>query len=179
VCAVTAALLVYRVTLRDILPSWRVLAPATLVGLAVFAEWVVVDQWVPYPHLGSRIGFDPFASFQGPGPRAAFIGVRLYGLVLMVPVMEELFLRSFFLRFVANADFTSVPIGHISWTAFWVVAALTGVIHPEWLVALVASVAYTLLLYRTRSLFATVVAHAVTNGALAWYVLATGNWQYW
>lgn len=179
VLAVTVALLACRVALRDIRPSWRVLAPATLVGLAVCAEWILIDRLVPYPHVGSRVGFDPFAFFASPGPRTAFIGVRLYGLVLMVPVMEELFLRSFVLRFIENPHFTSVPIGHMSWTAFWAVAGLMGLSHPEWLVAIVASIAYTLLLYRTRSLFAAVVAHAVTNAALGVYVLRTGSWQCW
>src|SRR5262249_11764433 len=31
-----------------------------LVGLIVFVAWVGIDQYVPYPHLGSRVGFDPY-----------------------------------------------------------------------------------------------------------------------
>ena len=90
-----------------------------------------------------------------------------------------LFLRSFVLRYVTVPDFMRVPIGEYSQTAFWAVAGLSALAHPEWLVAIVASVAYTLLLRQTRSLFACVVAHAVTNCALGVYVLATGAYQYW
>ena len=43
----------------------------------------------------------------------------------------------------------------------------------------VASCAYALLLKRTRSLFAAVVAHATTNAALGIYVVLTGDWKYW
>jgi hypothetical protein len=34
-------------------------------------------------------------------------------------------------------------------------------------------------LRRTGSLFATVMAHAVTNAALGIYVLLSHDWQYW
>ena len=40
-------------------------------------------------------------------------------------------------------------------------------------------VAYNLLLYRTKSLYACIVAHGVTNLAPAIYVLATGEWSFW
>jgi hypothetical protein len=179
IAAVTGCLLVVRVTLRDIRPSMGVLLPAIVVGLAVFAEWILIDRWLPYPHLGSRAAFNPLASLHDPLRRTAFLAVRFYGLVLVVPVMEELFLRSFVLRFVTDPDFTRVPFGVYSWTAFWTVAGLSALSHPEWLVAVVASAAYTLLLGRTRSLFACVMAHAVTNCALGIYVLATGSFQYW
>lgn len=179
VAAVTAVLLAVRVTLRDIRPSTAVLLPAIVVGLVVFAEWILLDQWLPYPHAGSRAAFDPFAAIQAPAYRVAFLAVRFYGLVLVVPVMEELFLRSFALRFMTEPDFTQVPFGTYSWTAFLSVAGLSALSHPEWLVAIVASVAYTLLLRQTRSIFACVVAHAVTNCALGIYVLKTGAYRYW
>jgi CAAX prenyl protease-like protein len=176
---VTVTLLVARRSLRDIQPSWRVVFPALLLGLVVFVQWVAIDNWLAYPHLGSRVGFNPFAELHGRFWRFAFLAVRFYGLVLVVPVMEELFLRSFVLRSAMNADFESVPIGEMSLSAFAVVTGLSAIAHPEWLVAIIANVAYTLLLYRTRSLFATVVAHATTNCALGVYILATGDWRYW
>ena len=178
-CAVMLALAVYRSTLRDLRPSRRVVAPALLVGLAVFAEWVWLDKWLPYPHIGSRVGFNPFAGLQsGPG-LAAFLVARFWGLVVIVPVMEELFWRSFLIRYLTTQDFTAIPIGQFSALAFWLVAGFSGLAHPEWLVAVVASAAYSWLLRHTGSLFATVMAHAVTNAVLGLYVLASQDWQYW
>ena len=179
ICAVTASLAVLRGPLRDIRPSREVILPSTLVGLAVFVAWMAIDKWVPYPHLGDRVGFDPFSSFESSLGAAGFLIIRFYGLVLLVPVMEELFWRSFVLRYVTDPDFVSVPIGTFSPLAFWVVAGLSGVAHPEWLVAVISSGVFTILLQRTRSLFAVIVAHAVTNGALGLYIVLSRDWGYW
>jgi CAAX prenyl protease-like protein len=179
ILAVTVTLLAAGRSLRDIQPSWRVVLPALLLGLAVFVEWVAIDSAFAYPHIGSRIEFNPLTEIHGRAGRLAFLVARFYGLVLLVPVMEELFLRSFVLRSAMDPDFESVPIGDMNFWAFAIVAAFGGMVHPEWVVAIIANVAYTLLLYRTRSLFATVVAHATTNCALGVYILAAGSWKYW
>jgi CAAX prenyl protease-like protein len=180
VCAVTLSLVLCRGVLSDIRPSARFVMPAVIVGGAVFVAWVGIDKWVPYPHLGTRVGFNPFESLDRPGVAAAFVVVRLYGLCLLVPVMEELFWRSFLLRYLtATEHFESLPVGVFSWSAFWLVAAVFGIAHPEWLPAVITACAYALLLRQTKSLFAVVVAHAVTNGALGMYILLSHDWQYW
>ena len=179
IVAVVASLLVMRQALGDIRPTARVLPAAVLVGLVVCAQWVLLDRWLPYPHLGTRTAFDPFTAIPSDTWRTAFLALRFTGLVLVVPVMEELFLRSFVLRAVTDGDFTSVPIGTYSQAAFWAVAGLSALAHPEWLAAIVTSVCYTLLLRQTKSLFACVAAHAVTNAALGVYVLTTHAFQYW
>jgi len=46
-------------------------------------------------------------------------------------------------------------------------------------VAAICACAYGLLLKRTHSLFACVVAHATSNLALAAYVLAAHDWRFW
>jgi len=178
---VTVALLAFRAPWRDIRPEARVLPMAILVGLVVFVEWIVVDPLTP--HLGwlggKRSALNPFADFSDPTMRVLFLAVRFYGLVLMVPVMEELFWRSFLLRWLTHPDFQGLPIGDFSWSAFAIVAACFGLAHPEWLAAIVCACAYGLLLRQTRSLFACIVAHGVTNLALGIYVLTTHTWQYW
>ncbi len=177
ISAVTVCLLLYKRPLRDIRPSRKGLTTSIVIGLAVFVAWVGIDKIVPYPHLGKRVGYDPFST-QMFGA-AAFLIVRFYGLVLVVPVMEELFWRSFLLRYVTDTDFLSLPIGAFSWTALATMVVASGIAHPEWLVAVVASSAYAWWLRRSRSLFATIVSHAATNAALGVYILATHNWQYW
>ena len=42
-----------------------------------------------------------------------------------------------------------------------------------------AGIFYNLILYKTKSITNCVLAHAVTNLALALYVLSTGKWQFW
>jgi uncharacterized protein len=176
--AVTLALLWARRTLRDIVPAFNVVVPSILVGVVVFAVWIYGEQWIPYPHLGSRSAYDPF-SHLSPVAATAFLAVRLYGLIVMVPIFEELLWRSFLIRYATSADFTTVPIGTYSMTAFLMVAGAAAIAHPEWLIAFIANAIYNLWLGRTRSVFATIVAHATTNAILGVYVLRTGNWQLW
>ena len=113
--AVTASLLVFRAPLADIRIdlSMRLLVPSVLIGLVVCAAWIGIDKYVPYPHLGERTGFDP-TTVRGSAWWAPFLAVRFYGLVLMVPVMEEIFWRSFLLRYLTNANFRQLPIGSFS-----------------------------------------------------------------
>ncbi len=42
-----------------------------------------------------------------------------------------------------------------------------------------AGLAYGWLYIRARNLWAPIVAHAVTNGALGAYVVTTGHWSFW
>jgi CAAX prenyl protease-like protein len=179
IAVVSAVLAYFRRPLGDIRLSWAGVPLAAAAGLVIVAQWVLIDRLVSYPHLGTRVGYDPFAGIDETGLRRLFLVARLYGLVLVVPVMEELFWRSFLLRYVTKADFTTVPLGQFSAFAFWVVVALSAAAHTEWLVAALASAIFAWLLRRTRSLFAVVVAHAVANAALGGYILATGKWQYW
>jgi hypothetical protein len=107
------------------------------------------------------------------------IAFRLGGAALVVPVMEELFWRSFALRFLISSDFRSVPLGKFSWYSFIVVSILFGLEHHEWLSGMLAGMIYALVLYRTRNLFDPILAHAVTNLLLGVYVLTTGSWSFW
>ncbi|HEX5070077.1 MAG TPA: CAAX prenyl protease-related protein [Vicinamibacterales bacterium] len=175
---VTACVFIFRGPLSEIRVQPAVVLPSVLIGLIVFVLWVGIDQYVPYQHLGSRTAFDPSPMRGSPG-WIAFLAVRLYGLVLLVPVIEEILWRSFLLRFLTQADFRQLAVGTFSASALWWMVAGSAVSHPEWLVAAIASLIYALWLRRTRSLFASIVAHATTNAALGIYVISTGSWQYW
>ncbi len=177
--AVALAIAIDRQTLAVIRPTARVLGPALAVGLVVFAQWIVIDKWVPYPSLGTRLGFDPYAAIENPTMASAFIAVRLVGLIILVPIMEELFWRGFALRYFTDEDITTVPIGVFSTRAFFIVTIGSALTHPEWPVALIAFALYAWLLHSTRSLFAVIAAHAVTNAALGAYILVTHDWRYW
>ncbi len=150
-----------------------------LVGLGVFAEWILIDKYIPYRHLGSRAEIDPFSFISNSTTRLLFIAVRFYGLALIVPIMEELFWRSFLLRYITHPDFQQLKLGEYSIGAFWGVAALFSLSHPEWLAAFLCAAAYALLLRKTKSLFACITAHAVTNLTLGIYVLVFHAWKYW
>jgi uncharacterized protein len=176
--AVTFTLFVCRRIFRDIVPSFRLVLPSALVGAAVFAIWIAGEAWVPYPHLGSRIAYNPFAQLSPPLAQA-FVAVRLYGLVLLVPIFEELLWRSFLIRYATAADFRSIPPWAYSASAFWIVAGAAAISHSEWLMALAANAVYLLWLRRTRSVFAVVIAHSATNALLGAHILTAGYWHLW
>ena len=103
----------------------------------------------------------------------------MLGLTLMVPLMEELFWRSFLIRIITKPEWQEMNPWDFSWMAFGAVAGLFALAHPEWLAAVICAVLYGLLLRQTKSLFACFVAHAVTNGLLGIYVLSGGHWALW
>jgi CAAX prenyl protease-like protein len=172
----------YRATWRDFRP-WPTplsVALAILCGFLVWGLWVGLDGH--YPALSflpgqKRIGFDPTA--MAPGPRWAFILVRLLGLVVVVPVIEELFWRSFLLRWLIDLDFARVPIGRVTPTAAGLSSLFFALVHPEWLPAVLTGLLWAGLLWKTRSLSACVISHATANLALGLYVLVTAEWKYW
>jgi len=144
-------------------------------GVAVFFIWILPEGF--YPQIGYS-EFNPYAF--GDGSTAIFaIGFRLCGAVLVVPVMEEIFWRSFALRFLISSEFRSVPIGQFSWFSFIFVALLFGFEHHRWLVGIFAGIIYAGLLYRSKNLFDPMVSHAVTNLLLGIYVIATKQWSFW
>ena len=108
----------------------------------------------------------------------AFLAVRFFGLVLVVAVIEEFFLRGFLMRFAIQNHWWEVPVGQVN-TAAVVVATLVPVaMHPaELLAAAVWFSMVTWLLVKTRNIWDCVAAHAITNLLLGIYVVATGNWH--
>lgn len=180
VAVVTGLVWCYRVAWRDLTPrpGPLALALAVVTGLVVIAAWVGLDGRYPVPKfLGKRTAFDPAA--LSPAARAGFLAVRLYGLVLLVPLIEELFYRSFLMRWMVDPDITRVPIGKVTLAGLGATTAVFGFSHPEWLPAVLTGLAWGWLVWQTRSVSACVVSHAVANLVLGAYVLATGEWKYW
>jgi CAAX prenyl protease-like protein len=169
-----------RATWRDLRPApsaGRVVL-AALIGLLVTALWVGLDGLYPVlPFSGPRSEFDPTA--LAPMPRAAFIAIRMLGLVVLVPVVEELFWRSFLMRWLIDQEFQRVPIGKVTPLAAVVTSVFFALAHPEWLPALVTGLLWAWLLWHTRSLAACVISHAVANLALGLHVVISGAWKYW
>jgi CAAX prenyl protease-like protein len=170
----------YRRTWADFRPVPRpqTIALAAMIGLYVFVFWIKLEGCYPaLPLLGQRTGFDP--GTLSTTWKLPFLTIRFLGLVLLVPVIEELFWRSFLIRWLIDPNFLKVPIGQVTPAAAAITSAVFAFSHPEWLPALLTGLLWAWLLWQTRSLSACLISHAVANLALGIHVLVTGDWKYW
>ncbi|MCE9611200.1 MAG: CAAX prenyl protease-related protein [Chthoniobacter sp.] len=152
---------------------------AILIGVVALILWIAPQQW-----LGAdprRVGFEPHF-FRAVGwPYWANVTTRFLRLVIIVPLLEEIFWRGFMLRYFIDDDFTSVPIGAFSWKSFGITVGGFCLEHSfaDWPAAILTGALFNLVAYRTRSLSACVLTHAVTNLLLGLWVMRTGQWGFW
>lgn len=159
-------------------PTWW----PPLLGLLLVVPWVCLAMlqrgagWATL--LGERSAFDPFAAFGAGSPAAwAFLGLRLVGLVVVVSIVEELFLRGFVMRYVVDEGFWRVPFGLLVPASAVACAAYAVVTHPAEAVAAVGWFAVISgIAAATRKPIDCILAHAATNLALGLYVVTTANW---
>lgn len=163
------------VSFRD-LADWRTLLTSIGAGVIVFVLWINMDWLLPFQKPVP--GYDPTA-ISDPTLQTAMTIVRIFGATVIVPIMEELFWRSFLIRYLVEPDFERVPVGTFTWPSFLITAALFGVEHQFIIAGIMAGILYAILLYRTKSVAACIVSHGVTNFLLGIYVINTGLWQFW
>jgi len=149
------------------------------VGVLALAIWLSPQFLFGVPPR--REGFNPDLFAGAP----AFYWVTLLGrfarLVLVVPLLEEIFWRGFLMRYLISEDFISVPFGKFAPLAFGAVAALFAFEHTgaDLWPALATGILYNAVAVWTRSLGACVVAHATTNLGLGLFIVATKQWGFW
>ena len=168
-------------------------SPLVSVAFGIGAGFLGAFIWIfllsPFVHLKDN----------QPWSNSAFI-LRLLSAGFLVPVFEELLMRGFILRFALQWDnarknneknplhialdeksISSVGPGAWSWLAVAIsTAAFTSGHHlQEWPAAMAFGSLMAWLWILRKDLIACIVAHSVTNIALAFYVLKTGNWHFW
>lgn len=159
-------------------PAWW----PPLLGLGLVIPWVALAAlqrdagWSAGLH--ERSGFNPWEAFGTAGPEAwCYLAVRGIGLAVITPLVEEIFLRGFFLRFIVKERFWEVPFGLLTPAVAGVTAAYAAATHPSEAVAAVGWFAVVSgIAAATRQPIDCVLAHAATNLAIGGYVLATGAW---
>ncbi len=158
------------------LPSLPEAALAVVVGVVVFGLWINLDA--PWMRLGEASA--GFVSTDAQGQLMwPLIAVRWVGASLLVPVMEELFWRSFLMRWVQSPQFESVLPQSIGVKAIVLSTFVFMLAHTLWLAAIIAGLAYAWLYVRTGKLWVPIIAHSVTNGVLGVWVVMTGKWAFW
>ncbi len=131
--------------------------------------------------LGARSAYNPFEQIADPVWAWAFLAVRFFGLVVVVAVIEEFFLRGFVMRFIATDErWWQLPLDQMTAAALVAGTVVPMLMHPaELLAALVWFSLVTWLMLRTANIWDCVTAHAVTNLLLGVYVVTSGDWRLW
>lgn len=169
-----------------VLCTWNLensLLPALL---ATLSEWLNMPSLTDWIKPGSRVGFNPFAELS-PATAWIFTLIRLVGLVIVVPIMEELFWRGFLNRGLINDDWRdifnenwqTIPWGKVTPFSCLIVTLCFVAVHAEWTAALVWGLGIMWVYWYTRNLWACVVAHAASNAVLGYYILAHQQWHLW
>jgi len=174
---------------RGILLPHRRVIPGVIVGLVGIGLWIGIcgmhpeqslAEWLPsWLVPEDRVGFNPFDELSGAAAQWGFIVIRVAGLALLVPVVEEVFWRGFLSRWLIAPEWESVELGRFTATSFAGVTLFFTAAHPEWFAAAVYCALLNGLLIWKRDLWNCIVAHGVSNVVLAAYVVSTGEWWLW
>jgi CAAX prenyl protease-like protein len=168
--------------LRDAYPElrgarWGAWAIADVaIGLAGAVLWIA--PFLIWNSLRpNETGFDP-AQLGANGAWLVY-ALRLIGYAGVTPFMEELFVRSWLLRYIDVAEtrrsFRTVPIGHFSWRSFLIVTFWFVVSHRfwwEWPVMFGWTLLTMAWFYYRKHIAPLVLVHAVSNAAIFAFVLA-------
>ena len=166
-----------------------------VVGAIGVVLWVVLAELGIARSIAERVGLAEGGARPSFNPntindslaRGLFLVTRFAVLVGVVPIVEELFLRGWVVKWIEEPNFgmTTEPMEPVSLktlgTAALFSASVYGVLtHPlEAIAAFVWFGLITLLARRTGSVWDCIVAHAVTNGLLGVYVLWWKQWHLW
>ena len=177
--AAAAALWAFRREYRKL--NWRFGWAAPLTGAAIFLIWIAPEGWAhatANQPLANQLGIALAA--LSPLARWTWIAVRVAAAAVTVPIAEELAFRGYLARRIMGRTFDQVPFSRLSFVAIAVSSIVFGLMHGQnWLVGIVAGVAYAVLLRSKGRIGDAVVAHAVSNLLLAAWVLARGDWGLW
>ena len=200
---VVAALLALALVFRHI-PElrWKFSPWAVIAGVVVFALWIGLDRFYPhlsklYPHyicrLLNKVGlaancavamppkpWNPQEAFgSGSALSLFFIALRILSATLLVPVLEEIFWRSFLYRYIAARDFEKQPLGKCFPLSFLLTSVFFGFEHHEWLAGILCGFVYQGLVVWKNRLGDALTAHAITNFLLGLWVVWKGAWNFW
>jgi CAAX prenyl protease-like protein len=170
---------------------WRLTVWGPLIGILGALLWTALAEWQVERWLLERIGLDLLGAYgqrpafnplvelrDSPALAYGFLTVRFLGLAAIVPLIEEMFLRGFLMRFFVRPDWWNVPVGVVNRTALIAGTVVPMLLHPGELLAAAAWFSLiTWLMIRTKNIWDCVIAHAITNLLLGLYVVSFDRWH--
>lgn len=159
--------------------SWMCIVDV-IVGVALAAMWMLPYMLIPEIRpTGEGIEFNP--AMAGVALVPWVLTLRMLGYAIVTPIMEELFMRSFLMRYAdvfdGDQDFRELPLGRFSWWSFVVVVVVFLSTHMmwEWWVMLPWAILTNLWYYFRKDLLAIIVVHAATNASILLAAIFASN----
>lgn len=153
--------------LRGFRPRPGEIALDVAIGIAGAALWVAPFVLIDSVRPADPGAFDP-QQFGGSLVWLA-LGIRAIGYAVVTPFVEELFVRSWLLRYIdvfdRRKDFRDVPIARFTWRSFIGVMVFFTFSHMpwEWPVMSAWSLATQLWFYHRKHIAPLILIHATTN----------------
>ena len=122
-------------------------------GILIFVFWLWLDPFYPKIFGGKPI-FNPTPLFK------TTLALKFIGMVILAPWLEELFFRSFLPRFLQKGvNWYTIPPGSFTSMTFIGSALIFGLIHHEWIPALLMGLLMNWLFQKTRNLWSCILSH--------------------
>ena len=152
--------------------DWRINYEAVLVGLIVGAAWIATD-----PGRSESTVLEQWLAEQTAFGMIVWLGLRMAGSVVLVPLAEEMAFRGFLYRWLVSRNFEVVPFGHFALIPFVVSSVLFGMLHQRWLAAGLSGAVFALMMWRSRRLSAAIIAHAIANAMICGWAVGFRQWS--
>jgi hypothetical protein len=160
--ALAAACLPFAAQYRQL--DWRLDPVAGMAGLGIGVGWVLTAG-APDPVLAAALALLPGWAL------ALWVGLRLAGTVVLVPLVEEMLFRGYLLaRLGAGSRLRMAAAVVLSTAAF---AAL----HGRWIEAGLAGLLFAWVALRRGRVADAILAHMVANATIAAVAWARGDWS--
>ena len=148
-------------------------------GILVFVLWINLD--FKYPKLTAYEDTWNLTKQFGHGSIMfwLFATTRIIGSTLVVPFLEEVFYRSFLYRYMLTKNWLFSPHNLFDIRPFIVTSIIFGLTHSHWLAGIICGMIYQIIVLRTNRLGDAIIAHAITNCLLGFWVITQQNWHLW
>ena len=140
---------------------------AIITGIVIAIAWLFTYDIMPL----FSIRFEPDSTLS--------LIFKLMGFLIIAPLIEELFTRSFLARILISKNWRNAKIGKFTVSSFIITAVFFGFSHNAWLAGLISGVVLNILLYKRKSIESCILAHFTANLTLAIYIIANSGWYIW
>jgi CAAX prenyl protease-like protein len=150
-------------------PTNRQLLISSLAGIITTAIWVICIalEWITLPAHTIPEQWPLLL-------KVSVIGFISFGAAIIVPILSELFWRSFMLRYLIEQDFKSVAIGQFQFFSFIVVIALTTLPTNYTIPIALTSLIQNSLIVWQKNLRCCIVANMLSSTTLTLYCILYG-----